>query len=224
MDNKKAWVLAIGILFIFAASAITIVFVVRDTIQRTVSPVQAVTGNIGTRVAQVLNPSPTVVPDPVTIIHGVRGLARLETIQYTVEKVITAETGQGPFGFLFGDRLIFVAHGIVLAGVDMEKLQPEDLFLKDQVLYVRLPAPEIFLATLDNDKSYVYHRDTGVLTHGSPNLETNARQAAENEIEKAALEDGILKMAGQNAESYLDRFFRSLGYPEVIFIKATPVP
>jgi len=224
MDNKKAWVLAIGILVIFAASAITIVFVVRDTIQRTVSPVQAATGNIGTRVAQVLNPSPTVVPDPVTIIHGIRGLSRLETIQYTVEKVITAETGQGTFGFLFGDRLIFVAHGIVLAGVDMEKIQPEDLYVKNQVLYVRLPAPEIFLTTLDNDKSYVYHRDTGVLTHGSPDLETNARQAAEDEIEKAALEDGILKMAGQNAESYLDRFLRSLGYPEVIFIKATPVP
>jgi len=224
MDNKKAWVLAIGILLIFAASAITIIFVVRDTIQRTVSPVQAATGNLGTRVAEVLNPSPTVVPDPVTIIHGVRGLSRLETIQYTVEKVITAETGQGPFGFLFGDRLIFVAHGIVLAGVDMEKLQPEDLSVKDQVLYVRLPASEIFLTTLDNDKSYVYHRDTGVLTHGSPNLETSARQAAEAEIEKAALEDGILKMAHQNAESYLDSFFRSLGYPEVIFIEATPVP
>jgi len=224
MDNKKAWVLAIGILLIFAASAITIVFVVRDTIQRTVSPVQAATGNLGTRVAEVLNPTPTVLPDPVTIIHGVRGLSRLETIQYTVEKVITAETGQGPFGFLFGDRLIFVAHGIVLAGVDMEKMQPEDLSVKDQVLYVRLPASEIFLTTLDNDKSYVYHRDTGALTHGSPNLETNARQAAEAEIEKAALEDGILKMAQQNAESYLDSFFRSLGYPEVIFIEATPVP
>ena len=224
MDNKKAWVLAIGILLIFAASAITIILVVRDTIQRTVSPVQAATGNLGTRVAEVLNPSPTVLPDPVTIIHGVRGLSRLETIQYTVEKVITAETGQGPFGFLFGDRLIFVAHGIVLAGVDMQKLQPEDLSVKDQVLYVRLPASEIFLTTLDNDKSYVYHRDTGVLTHGSPNLETNARQAAEAEIEKAALEDGILKMAQQNAESYLGSFFRSLGYPEVIFIQATPVP
>jgi hypothetical protein len=224
MDNKKAWVLAIGILLIFAASAITIVFVVRDTIQRTVSPVQAATGNLGTRVAEVLNPTPTVLPDPVTIIHGVRGLSRLETIQYTVEKVITAETGQGPFGFLFGDRLIFVAHGIVLAGVDMEKMQPEDLSVKGQVLYVRLPASEIFLTTLDNDKSYVYHRDTGALTHGSPNLETNARQAAEAEIEKAALEDGILKMAQQNAESYLDSFFRSLGYPEVIFIEATPVP
>ena len=31
--------------------------------------------------------------------------------------VITAETGQGALGALFGDRLIFVAHGRVIAGV-----------------------------------------------------------------------------------------------------------
>lgn len=197
---------------------------VRDTIQRTVQPVNAVTGNIGTRVAQVLNPTPTVVPDPVTIIHGVRALARLETIQYSVEKVITAETGQGTFGFLFGDRLLFVAHGVVLAGVDLEKLRPEDLQVRDNVLYARLPEPEIFISTLDNEKSYVYDRDTGVLRRGDINLETTARRAAEAEIRDAAIEDGILMRAGQNAENYLYRFLRELGYPEVIFEEPRRLP
>jgi hypothetical protein len=224
MENTKGWVLVLGVLAIFALSAFAVVWIVRDTIQRTVSPVEAATGNIGTRVAEVLNPTPTVLPDPVTVIQDVRGLARLETIQYTVEKVITAESGQGPFGFLFGDRLIFVAHGIVVAGVDMDKLRPEDLALKDGVLYVQLPDPEIFIATLDNDKSYVYNRDTGVLTHGDVNLETTARQAAEDEIEKAALEDGILKQAGQNAQNYLYRLLLKLGYSEVIFVGSTPAP
>jgi hypothetical protein len=148
----------------------------------------------------------------------------LETIQYSIEKVITAESGQGTFGFLFGDKLIFVAHGVVTAGVDLARLQPEDLRVQNNVLYVRMPAPEIFIATLDNEKSYVYNRDTGALTHGDVNLETTARRAAEDEIRKAALEDGILQQAGQNAENYLSRLLRELGYPEVIFEQATPVP
>ncbi len=224
MENSKGWVLVIGVLAIFALAAFGVVWIVQDTIRRTVSPVEAATGNIGTRVAEVLNPTPTVLPDPVTIIQDVRTLARLETIQYTVEKVITAETGQGPFGFLFGDRLIFVAHGIVIAGVDMDKLRPDDLTLEDGVLYVQLPKAEIFIATLDNEKSYVYNRDTGVLTHGDINLETTARQAAEDEIEKAALEDGILKQAHQNAQNYLYRLLLKLGYPEVIFSEGTPSP
>jgi hypothetical protein len=165
----------------------------------------------------LINPTPTIIPDPVTYITEIRALARLETIQYSVEKVITAEIGQGTFGFAFGDRLLFVAHGIVIAGIDMEKLQPGDLRLDGGVLYVRLPPTEIFIATLDNSKSYVYDRDTGLLTKGNIDLETLARQIAEDEIRKAALEDGILVQGQRNAENYLLKFFNALGYKNVIF-------
>lgn len=226
-NNTRAWVLVGGILIILAVMASSVVYFVAQSArqaQQAIQPVGDLTSNVATQVAQALHPTPTVLPDPITVIHGVRALSRLETIQYSVEKVITAENRQGPFGFLFGDRLILVAHGIVVAGVDMEKLGPEDFWVDKDVLYVRLPDPEIFIATLDNDKSYVYNRDTGLLTHGDVNLETTARQAAENEIEKVALEDGILDQAGQNAENYLYRLLRELGYPEVIFVWPTPTP
>lgn len=216
--------MVIGILLILGLAAAGVVFIMWDTMQRTVQPVQDVTGNLSTQMAQIMNPTPTILPNPVTIIHNVRSLARLETIQYTVEKVITAETGQGPFGFLFGDRLILVAHGRVIAGVDLGKLSPEDLQLRDNVLYVTLPEPEVFIAAIDNEKSYVYSRDTGVLTKGDINLEASARQAAESEIAQAALEDGILELARQNAENYLYRLFGDLGYSDVVFLRATPVP
>ena len=225
--NVRAWVFVIGVLIILAFSAIGGILILYQTIQQAqqaMQPVNELTSNMATQVAQVLNPTPTVLPDPITIIHNVRALARLETIQYSVEKVITAENRQEPFGFLFGDRLILVAHGVVIAGVDLEKLGPEDLKLQNGVLYVTLPNPDIFIATIDNEKSYIYDRDTGFLTHGDVNLETTARQAAEKEIEKAAYEDGILLQARQNAENYLYRLLRDLGYPEVIFIEPTPVP
>ncbi len=190
-----------------------------------IAPVHQLTQSnqaLQTQVYTLLHPTPTVLPDPVTIIHEVRTLARLETIHYSVEKVITAETNRGALGVLFGDRLLFVAHGLVIAGVDMEKIGAGDLWVDNSVLYVRLPPAEIFLATLDNERSYVYDRETGLLTHGDPNLETTARQVAEREIYKAALEDGILELARINAENYLARLFRSLGYPEVIFVSAAP--
>ena len=146
-----------------------------------------------------------------------RALARLETIQYSIEKVITAEIGQGTFDFLFGDRLLFVAHGVVIAGIDMEKISPEQMRLENGILYVTLPPAEIFVATLDNQKSYVYDRETGILNKSVQDLETMARQTAEDEIRKAALEDGILQQAQTNAENYLFRFFQALGYENVIF-------
>jgi len=226
-NEIRAWVLVIGILLIMGLSALGVVVILRQSListQQAIQPVNALTSNLATQVAQFLNPTPTVIPDPVTIISAVRELARLETVSYTVEKVITAETRQGPFGFLFGDRLILIAHGIVLAGVDMAKLMPEDLQLKNGVLYVDLPETEVFITTLDNQKTYIYNRDTGVLIRRDVNLETDARQAAEVEISRAALEDGILDKARINAENYLYRLLRELGYPEVIYIPAPPTP
>jgi Protein of unknown function (DUF4230) len=220
-SNRGSTLVAVLILIVIAGAAYYVVRSIRDMTQQTLAPFQQANRGLQTQVAGLLHPSPTVIPDPATYIQEVRSLARLETIQYSVEKVITAETGQGAFGFLFGDRLLFVAHGTVIAGIDMSKIDPADLRLVDGVLHVRLPPSEVFVATLDNDKSYVYDRQTGPLTQGDQNLETTARQAAVAEISKAAVDDGILELAQRNAEMYLARFFAALGYPDAVF---EPVP
>lgn len=217
MKETRAWILVIGILLIFGATAFALVTTVRNTAQSAVAPVGNMTDSLATQVSQFMNPTPTVLPDPVTIIRDIRTLARLETMQYTIEKVVTAERGQGNLDFLFGDELIFVAHGYVIAGVDLAKMDSEDIWLDEGVLYVRLPFPEIFVATLDNDKSYVYDRDTGLFTRGDIYLETEARQVAEEEIRNAAVEDGILEQAEVNAETYMSKLLTNLGFPKIVF-------
>jgi len=220
MKNAFNKIMSILILAVLAAGVYFIVQTVRESAAAATAPLKQINQAneaLQTQVSQMMNPMPTIIPDPATYIHEIRALARLETIQYSIEKVITAEVGQGTFGFAFGDKLLFVAHGIVIAGIDMEKLQPADMRLDNGVLYVRLPPTEIFIATLDNEKSYVYDRETGLLTKGFVDLETLARQTAEDEIRKAALEDGILVQGQKNAESYLLKFFTALGYKIVLF-------
>jgi hypothetical protein len=221
MKPAPAYALGIAALLILAVAAYFVVSSVRSA----ASPMQSLSEQVGTQVAQILRPSPTIRPDPVAIVREVRALARLETIQYTVERVITAETGQGPFGFLFGDRLLLVAHGIVIAGVDLARLQPSDIEFDDLGrVYLVLPPAEIFVAALDNEKSYVYDRDTGLLTRGSLQLEAEARRVAETAIRDTALEDGILEQARVNAESYLYGLLRSLGYSDIVFRTSTSTP
>lgn len=181
-------------------------------------PISDASNRISTQAAQLFHPTPTILPDPVTIINQVRPLARLETIQYSVEKIITAETGQEVFGALFGDRLLFVAHGIVIAGVDLSKLAEKDISGRNGILEIQLPEAEVFIATLDNEKSYVYDRNTGLFRKADQDLETLARQAAEKEIFEAAVNDGILEQAALNAEVFLDRLLNDLGFVEVIFL------
>jgi len=212
--------LVIGILVLVLAVAVLLVaagLVLKNGAQQALKPVEQASSYLSTQVTNVLHPTPTVIPDPITVLREVRSLARLETVQYSLEKVITTEVGQGALGFLFGDRLLFVAHGEVIAGVDLEKLGASNMRTEDGVLTVTLPEAEIFVATLNNDLSYVYDRQTGILKRGDVELESLARQEAEKEIEKAALADGILETAQKNAESYLYRLLRQLGYQEVIF-------
>jgi hypothetical protein len=218
------WVLISGILLILGVGAFLVVSAVRDAIRQTQEVARPVT-ELSTQVARIMRPTPTIIVDPVVIIRQVRTLSRLETIHYTVQRVITAEVGGGAFSFLFRDRLLFIAHGYVIAGVDLEQLRPDDVQVKDNILYVRLPESEIFVAALDNEKSYIYNRDRGILTRGDIQLETAARRASEQEIRQSALDDGILEIAQQNAEAFLYRLLLDLGdYSDVIFFKPTPQP
>jgi hypothetical protein len=204
-----------GIVWLVAAT-------INKSINNTLNPLQQANKNLNTQVADLLHPTPTIIPDPVTIITQVQALNRLETIQYSVEKVIKAEENQGALRLLIGDRLLFVAHGYVIAGIDMSKIKPEDMWLENGILNVRLPAAEILVSTLDNTKSYVYDRQTGILKNADPNLETSARQIAEQQITQAALDDGILDQAGANAQTSLRWFFESLGYKQIKFVPLEP--
>jgi hypothetical protein len=221
MSKAQAWVLVIGILLIAAAGVGAVVYSVRAPLDN----IARIPEQISSQVGRIVNPTPTIYPDPVTVVREIRSLSRLETVQYTVEKVITAETNQGPFGFLFGDKLLLVAHGTVVAGIDLGRLEPGDVRIDSQgSVYMVIPAAEVFVATLDNDKSYVYHRETGILAGGTKDLETAARKAAQDAILKAALDDGILQTALTNGKAYLQRFLLSLKLENVVFIDATPVP
>lgn len=221
MDRTLSTILVIGLLVVAALTGWAIFNAVRDV---TMLP-QTVGGGLATQVQEIIHPTPTIYPSPATVIKQVQNLARLETAQYSIEKVITAETRQGALAGLFGDRLLFVAHGEVIAGVDLSQMQTNDIRVApDGSVLVILPAAEIFVATLDNDLSYVYDRETGLFTNADPNLETQARQVAEEEIEKAALEDGVLTLAQSNAAAFMESLLLSLGYTSVTIVQGTAAP
>ena len=224
---KNNW-FSLILLLVLLAGVYFIVTTVRDAVNQTaqqansvLQPLSQANQAMQTQVAELMHPTPTIIPDPVTYITEIRALARLETIQYSVEKVIRSQPREGLAGALFDEKMLFVAHGIVVAGIDMGKLGPEHMRYEGGVLYVTLPPAEVFNPNtiLDNQKSYVYDRETGILSAPDPYLETNMRQIAEQEILKAAMEDGILNQAQINAEAFLLKFFAALGFPNTIFVK-----
>ncbi len=219
MSKSVNLLLVIGLLVIAALTGYGLISIVGNAVQ----PGADAGSKVATQVAVILPPSPTPLPSGEAVVIAIRSVARLESAEFVIEKVIIKEEGQGALGLLFGDRVIFVAHGRVIAGVDLGKMQVSDVqVLPSGKAYVVLPAAEVLVTNIDNDKSYVVDRQTGLLTKGSISLETEARREAEREVEQAALEAGILTKAQESAEVYLRRLLQSLGYADITFVRATP--
>jgi hypothetical protein len=154
--------------------------------------------------------------DQPTVIRQIRELQRLETVSYTMDKIVSGER-ENPLlpRFLAGDRLLLVVHGEAIAGVDLSKLQPSNVVVNGQNVSIRLPQAEIFTVRLDNAKTRVYSRDTGLFSTPDPNLEGEVRQEAERQLQAAALQDGILKTADKNARQTLITILTGLGFGNV---------
>ncbi|MEO6458309.1 MAG: DUF4230 domain-containing protein [Chloroflexia bacterium] len=153
-----------------------------------------------------------------TVIEQVRALSKLETVHYNLQKVVSGKS-TGPLPeFLTSDKILLVAQGEVVAGIDLGKLKNGDITEEGGRVTVRLPEPEILYSKIDNDKTYVYDRQTGIFNKPDPNLETQLRQAAEKEIIQAAMEDGIITKARTNAEQVIRTLITGLGYEEIEFV------
>jgi hypothetical protein len=154
--------------------------------------------------------------DQPTVVHQIQQLQRLETVSYTMDKIISGEHENAYLPkFLAGDRLLLVVHGDVVGGIDLAGLQPSDVQVLGQKVSIHLPAAQVFSTRIDNAKTRVYSRDTGLFSSPDPNLESEVREEAERQLQEAALQDGILKKASDNARSTISGMLQGFGFREV---------
>jgi hypothetical protein len=154
--------------------------------------------------------------DQPTVVRQIQQLQRLETVSYTMDKIISGEHANAYLPkFLAGDRLLLVVHGEVVAGINLAGLQPRDVLIQGQKVSIHLPAAEVFSTRIDNARTRVYSRDTGLFSSPDPNLESQVREEAERQLQEAALQDGILKTAADNARSTISGMLKGLGFHEV---------
>ncbi|MGC1904356.1 MAG: DUF4230 domain-containing protein [Candidatus Acidiferrum sp.] len=154
--------------------------------------------------------------DQPTVVRQVQQLQRLETVNYTMDKIISGEHSN-PYlpKFLVGDRLLLVVHGEVIAGVALGGVLSGDVTVSGDKVTIRLPAAEVFTTNLDNSKTRVYSRETGLLSSTDPFLESEVRQEAVRQLTEAALQDGILKTAADNGRATIAGLLRGLGFRDV---------
>lgn len=147
----------------------------------------------------------------VAVVQEIQTLSQLVTVRYVIEKVVVEEDVKW-----FGEnRVLLVTHGVVKAGVDLERLGPEDIEITENRVHITLPPPQILDAYLDESKTQVIEHSTGLLRTFDKNLETLARQNAVMDIRRAARNEGILEEAEDRAQTQLEALLYRLGFEAV---------
>ena len=173
----------------------------------------------------LLNPvqaTPVSIPQP-SVINQIKPLGELHTSGYFLSTVVDTQMHVGVLNQL--QRVLLVACGKVDAGIDLQKLTEKDVKITGNSVTITLPPPEIFDASLYDDRqcTYVVLRDEGVLLPPNTQLESAARQAAVDNFRATALQNGILQNALDNAKMQLRSLITLLGYTNITFID-TPIP
>jgi hypothetical protein len=170
------------------------------------------------RIIQLPLPTPTIVVLP-AVINQIKPLGQLHTASYFLSTVVDTQMPVGALNQI--QRVLLVACGKIDAGVDLSKIQPQNVVTSGEKVTLRLPQPEIFTSQVFDDRkcTYVVLREEGILLPPNLVLETAAREAAVANFKETALANGILEQARTNAEGELRRLLTLLGYRDIQFAK-----
>src|SRR5215471_17036097 len=113
----------------------------------------------GLKISGLIRPKgPSRVYDTAVLLRQVQTLSELVTVKYVMEKTeVWNDPPQNVLSqFFAGDNhVLLLAHGIVIAGIDLSQLQIQDLQVDGKSIRVRLPPSDVMHAYLDDSQTRV---------------------------------------------------------------------
>lgn len=158
-----------------------------------------------------------------SVISKIQTLNRLQTVAYNIDTVIQSHK-DGSWQKLWTDEQkgLFVAHGRVQAGVDLNLLKPENVVIEDiptsdknadknvplaKNITITLPPAQIFETYLDDVE--VYDIKTGLFgaMPTDPEIFNQAQTAGKQQVLASACKSDILKLANDNAQKQVQALY-----------------
>lgn len=156
------------------------------------------------------------------LLQSIQDLSRYEAAAGNFQVVIDLEKDVRFLpSWVRGERTLFVAAGTVNAYVDFSAIDDGTIQISGEAAHITLPPPALDRTNLDSERSYVFAQERGLLNRieslfsDNPGEQRELYVLAEQKIQAAAQESGIIARAEQNTRSMLVGMLRSLGYTSV---------
>lgn len=171
-------------------------------------------------------PTPTPTPTATVTLGPIINLGRLITAEqsFLVRRTYEDQPWWCVLSFC-QNKFVLIAYGTVQAGIDLQKLEDDDIIIQGQNLIITLPPPEIFgKPILDLEKTFLINETSlNPLSGIDPDTVIQIqREAQEMALEQVKKEGKLLEKTRQNAELQVEVLLRQGGAKNVTIKWAKP--
>jgi len=132
------------------------------------------------------------------VLQEMTAMGKLELVKYNFKDVVEQEMVKT---WLPNAKAVLIVQGEAIGCIDLTKIQIADITSEQEILVVNMPEPELCVFKIDHERSKVYNTEYAFTEEGQ--LVNEAYVQAEKQIQKSALDMGILDQTKENATKIL---------------------
>ncbi|MFN8353804.1 MAG: DUF4230 domain-containing protein [Spirosomataceae bacterium] len=145
------------------------------------------------------------------VVREITALGKIELVKYSFRDVVEHEIVKA---FLPNSKALLIVQGEAVGCINLSTVSMSDIATKYDTLIVHLPEPEICYVKIDHQKSKVYNTEYALLDEAL--LVEQAFKQAEGQLQKSALDMGILDQTKVNAEKMLKPILEKVSGKKVL--------
>ncbi|MFM2338305.1 MAG: hypothetical protein RL115_1498 [Bacteroidota bacterium] len=108
-------------------------------------------------------------------------------------------------------RLVIIAKGLLIAGVDLQELDDKKIYLQGDSVSIALPAAKILDAIVNPSQFEIFIEDKGWQPEEVNQLKVSAR----NRMVQRSIYTGLLTKAREKAKLMMESFLRTTGFKKI---------
>jgi hypothetical protein len=154
---------------------------------------------------------PVVLTEHNTVLEEITAMGKLELVKYNFKDVVEHKEVKE---WLPDPKAVLIVSGEAIGCIDLARVEAKDIIESGDTIIVYLPKAELCVYKINHEQSKVY--DVQYSFMDQARLVNDAFAAAEKQIEKSALQMGILEQTQANAEKILTPLLEKVSGKKVL--------
>lgn len=146
-------------------------------------------------------------------VTKIQAIGRMELVKLTVKDVLEYNIERD---FLPDSKVLLVVSGEMAGCIDLAKIRKEQITVKDSVVHIILPKPEICYYKIDQQKTRIYNATTYFLLDNEALITQLAYKRAENYFKSDSLNRVVYKETEAKVQTMLKPLLESITQKKVV--------